>query len=395
MIRASGIASASGVARRSRSIMPATSSPVKPWNRCARSAEITTISTSPRRTARAEAPHERRVGVQRDVAAAEQHDAGHAITADRDSSATGLPKLVGSAARNPRWPSAARALADGVDLVERGVAQREVTGVTGQGEDRRLGEARVRAAVGQADVAAGEAQARDRDDAAVDDEHVRPRAPRGRATCSGAAWRRARRRPAPGARGRAARRPTPSAAPPGRRRGRRRSCGRPRRRRRRRCSAASASRRGAVRAMSVRRAPAGSRARSLVTAVPTLPVAPTTAMCGARCARDTRGSSIRIWSSTIAAVKALPLVTAMSVRSRSVAPPAVTVAVRAPRPTTSAPSAAARSTARLTRRRPPSTSDSRCRAPNGTSTTWPTRSPPICTPAIVTGGSGRRRSAAS
>ena len=51
----------------------------------------------------AQATNEGRVDVERDIAAAQQHDAVHAITAVRDSSATGRPKLVGSAARNPRW----------------------------------------------------------------------------------------------------------------------------------------------------------------------------------------------------------------------------------------------------------------------------------------------------
>ena len=47
-----------------------------------------------------------------------------------------------------------------------------------------------------------------------------------------------------------------------------------------------------------------------------------------------RSRASRAWRSTVAAVKALPFVTAMSVRLRSEAPPAVTVAVSAPRPTT-------------------------------------------------------------
>ena len=147
--------------------------------------------------------------------------------------------------------------------------------------------------------------------------------------------------------------------------------------------------------MSVRRAPAGSRARSLVTAVPTLPLAPTMAMCG-RAARsrhageqhpdlvlDDRGGE------------------GVAVRHRDVGALAQRGAAGGDRRGEGAEADDVRAERdgavdrRLTRRLPPSTSESRCRAPNGTSTTWPTRSPPICTPAIVTGGSGRRRSAVS
>ena len=61
-----------------------------------------------------------------------------------------------------------------VDELERRDADGEVAAVAGEREERGLGEAGVGAAVGQADVAADEAQARDVDDAAVDDEHVGP-----------------------------------------------------------------------------------------------------------------------------------------------------------------------------------------------------------------------------
>ena len=97
------------------------------------------------------------------------------------------------------------------------------------------------------------------------------------------------------------------------------------------------------------------------------------------------GARSRAWASTIAAVKALPFVTPMSVRPRSETPPAVTVAVSAPSPTVPLPSATARSTARSTRARPSAGDWSRWRAPKGTRTTCPTRSPPISTAAIVYG----------
>ena len=149
-----------------------------------------------------------------------------------------------------------------------------------------------------------------------------------------------------------------------------------------------------MRATSVRRPAEPSRASSRVSAVPTLPVAPTTATC--RSAWVGRPSSTpRAWASTVAAVKALPFVTPMSVRARSATPPAVTVAVSAPSPTVPLPSATARSTARATRARPSAGDWSRWRAPKGTRTTCPTRSPPISTVAIVYGASGRWRSAVS
>ncbi len=89
------------------------------------------------------------------------------------------------------------------------------------------------------------------------------------------------------------------------------------------------------------------------------------------------------------------MMTAMSVRPRSDTPPAVTVAVSAPRPTTEAPRRTAWSTARSTRTRACVGSASMCRAPKGTRTTWPSGIPARCTEAIVTGGTGRRRSATS
>ncbi len=95
------------------------------------------------------------------------------------------------------------------------------------------------------------------------------------------------------------------------------------------------------RATSSNSATSPSRASNLVTADPTLPVAPTTATrpCGALASR------LRTWRCTIAAVKALPLVTPMSVRRRSTIPPFVTGAVSPPSPTRSAPDRTARSTA--------------------------------------------------
>ena len=125
-----------------------------------------------------------------------------------------------------------------------------------------------------------------------------------------------------------------------------------------------------------------------MTAEPTLPVAPTTATC-ALPSRPRWSRSIRAWSSTMAAVKALPLVTPMSVRPRSETPPPVTVAVRAPSPTVPHPRPRALSTARCTRSRPSPGSASRWRAPKGTSTTCPTCAPPMWIAAIEIGRHGQ------
>ena len=153
------------------------------------------------------------------------------------------------------------------------------------------------------------------DDAAVDHGDVRARPPRGPARCCGAASRRARS--APGARCSA---PSSASARRGQqhhgvaaahvvdvRRRRRRHPSRPPPRR-------APPSFGTPRATRSSESTAPDRASRRTSVVPTDPVAPTTAT--RRSGRSaSRASS---WSSTIAAVYALPLVTPMSVRPRSV-----------------------------------------------------------------------------
>ena len=278
-----------------------------------------------------------------------------------------------------------------LDLVEVRDADGEVLLVTGQGQERGLGEAGVRAAVGQAHVAAADLQRRDRDDAAVEDAHVT--APAGEL---GGGVARLRRVEDDGSLTEV--------------RGLQDGTGR---------GGEEHDDVGGADRVQVGGRADGHPASGEVAAQrlqPPLVAGDEEQLVGVAvagrpawrrwCRRcrwphdgDAAGararSSSRTWSWTIAAVKALPLVTAMSVRLRSETPPAVTGAVSAPSPTTDAPRRTAWSTARPTRTRASAGWASMCRAPKGTRTTWPTGIPARCTEAIVTGGTGRRRSATS
>ena len=96
---------------------------------------------------------------------------------------------------------------DHVDLVEVGDPDGEVPLVPGQGEERGLGEARIRPAVGQSDVAAADLQGRDRRRCRRRGSGRRAGRGRARSRCCAAASHRGRRRPRRGARTRGRNRP--------------------------------------------------------------------------------------------------------------------------------------------------------------------------------------------
>ena len=115
---------------------------------------------------------------------------------DRRADAAGPERRTRSAPPrvNPRCACSRASGPDLVDLVEVRDPDGEVALVTRQGEERGLGEARIRAAVGQSDVAAADLQGRDRRRCRRRGSGRRGVRGRGRSRCCAAGSRRGRRR---------------------------------------------------------------------------------------------------------------------------------------------------------------------------------------------------------